>query len=275
MKYTQHPLSSAFPAMSEQEFQELKDSIEVNGVLNPITIHDNMVIDGWHRYKAANELGMDCPETDLDESIDPRDFVLAQNKNRRHITMAQLAIATTEVYKWNPVGRPNNSLLSKELNKTTAELAELSGASISTIEQAKSVLKNASPEVQEAVKSGKIGLSKATAISKLPKEKQADAITKALPKQAPEKPNLTEYYGPDEAELRANELAEQADRETFNKMLEADDALATAYAEIKRLQFLNAQMEIRIAALMTEKNEAIKDAKRAQAQLDKIKKAQK
>ena len=58
-------------------------------------------------------------------------------------------------------------------------------------------------------------------------------------------------------------------------MLEADDALATAYEEIKRLTFLNAQMEIRIAALMTEKNEAIKDAKRAQAQYDKIKKAQK
>jgi hypothetical protein len=34
-------------------------------------------------------------------------------------------------------------------------------------------------------------------------------------------------------------------------------------------------MEIRIASLMTEKNEAIKDAKRAQAQLDKIKKAKK
>jgi len=86
---------------------------------------------------------------------------------------------------------------------------------------------------------------------------------------------LTQDYGPDEDELKANELAEQADRETFNKMLESDDKLATAYEEIKRLQFLNAQMEIRIAALMTEKNEAIKDAKRAQAQLDKIKKAQK
>lgn len=86
---------------------------------------------------------------------------------------------------------------------------------------------------------------------------------------------LTEDYGPDEAELRANEFAEQADREIFNKMLEADDALATAYEEIKRLNLLVAQKDSRIAALMTEKNEAIKDAKRAQAQLDKIKKAQK
>jgi ParB-like chromosome segregation protein Spo0J len=258
--------------MSDNEFQELKDSIEVNGVLNPITIYDDMVIDGWHRYKAANELGVDCPESELDEWIDPRDFVLAQNKNRRHITMAQLAIATTEVYKWNSVGRPNNSLLSKELNKTTAELAELSGASISTIEQAKSVLKNATPEVQEAVKSGKIGLSKATAISKLPKEKQADAITKALPKQAPEKPNLTEYYGPDEQELKANELREQADRELMQKMLDADDALALAHAENIRLNHLVAQLQIRISVLMREKNSAIDMVKEYQAKEKKAKK---
>jgi hypothetical protein len=88
-------------------------------------------------------------------------------------------------------------------------------------------------------------------------------------------PSLTEYYGPDEAELLANELAQQADRELFNKMLEADDALATAYTEIKRLNLLVAQKDARIAALMTEKNEAIKDAKRAQAQYDKLRKLNK
>ena len=273
MKYSQHPLSSAFPPMTAQEFQELKDSIEVNGVLNPITIHDNMVIDGWHRYKAANDLSMDCPETELGEFIDPRDFVLAQNKNRRHITMAQLAIATAEVYKWNSVGRPNNSALSAELNKTTSELAEISGASKRTIEQAKSILKNASEEVKEAVKSGKIGLSKAQAIAKLPKEKQADAITKALPKEAPEKPVLTQYYGPDEAELRANELAEQADREAMNKLLEADDKLASAYAEIKRLNLAYAQLDTRFKGLMNEKSEAVRLLQKAQNEIKALRKA--
>jgi ParB-like chromosome segregation protein Spo0J len=272
MKYKQHPLSSAFPAMTAQEYQELKDSIEVNGVLNPITIYQNMVIDGWHRYKAANELGMDCPESDLDESIDPKDFVLAQNKNRRHITMAQLAIATAQVYEWHPANRPNKSALSAELSKTTAELAEISGVSKRTIEQAKSVLKNASPEVKEAVKSGKIGLSKAQAISKLDKEKQADAIDKALPKEVFEKPILTQYYGPDEQELKANELAQQADLEAMNKLLESDDALATAHAEVKRLNHLVSQLQVRISVLMREKNAAIDMVKEYQAKEKKAKK---
>jgi ParB-like chromosome segregation protein Spo0J len=266
MKYSQHPLSSAFPAMTAQEFQELKDSIEVNGVLNPITIYEGMVIDGWHRYKAANELGMDCPESELDESIDPKDFVLAQNKNRRHITAAQLAIATTAVYAWVSRGRQNKSVPSTDLIKTTAELAKLSGVSESSIEKAKSILKNATPEVKEAVKSGKIGLKKAQAISKLPKEKQVSAIDKALPKEAPEKPVLTQYYGPEEAELKANELAQQADLEALNKLLEADDALATAHAEIKRLNLAYAQLEIRFRGLMNEKSEAVRLLQKAQAE---------
>lgn len=53
MIYTQHPLSAAFPAMQSDEFQALVDSIESIGVQNPITLLDGMVIDGWHRYKAA------------------------------------------------------------------------------------------------------------------------------------------------------------------------------------------------------------------------------
>ena len=275
MKYTQHPLSAAFPAMTDQEFLELKDSVSVNGVLNPITIFEDMVLDGWHRYKAANDLGIDCPEVGFADWIDPKDFVLAQNKNRRHITMAQLAVATTQVYQWKSVGRPNNTLLSKELNKTTAELAKLSGASISTIEQAKTVLKNASPEVQEAVKSGKIGLSKAQKIAKLPKDQQAAAIDKALPKEAPEKPVLTQYYGPDEAELKANEMAQQADLEALNKLLEADDALATAHAEIKRLNLAYAQLDVRFKGLMNEKSEAVRLLQKAQAEIKLLRKTQK
>ena len=78
-------------------------------------------------------------------------------------------------------------------------------------------------------------------------------------------PSLTEYYGPDEAELRANELAQQADLETLNKLLEADDVLAEAHTETKRLNHLVGQLQIRIAVLMREKNAAIDMVKKYQA----------
>lgn len=80
-------------------------------------------------------------------------------------------------------------------------------------------------------------------------------------------PRLTEDYGPDEKELKAMELAEQADREMLNKLLESDDVLALAYEENKRLNFLNAQKEIRIAALMNEKNACVSQIRRLERQL--------
>lgn len=139
--YAQHPLSAAFPAMTPEEFQELKDSIENIGVQNPITLLDGMVIDGWHRYSACMALGMECPVVELAQGTDPRDFVMAQNQARRHVTKAQLAMAVTAVYAWSPLGANQHgaSALSADPPKTTAELSEISGVGTRTIGQAKTV----------------------------------------------------------------------------------------------------------------------------------------
>jgi hypothetical protein len=76
-------------------------------------------------------------------------------------------------------------------------------------------------------------------------------------------------YGPDADELKANELAEQADREIFVKLLESDDALQVAHKEILRLNSLLAQKQIRITSLMNEKNAAVKQIKTLESQLKK------
>lgn len=179
--YTQHPLSAAFPSMGAEDFQALKDSISAIGVQNPITVFEGMVIDGWHRYTAANELGMDCPVAELGE-VDPRDFVLAQNKSRRHITAGQLAMAANAVYAWRPAGRPkNNSAGPAELSQR--DVSDKTGVSVRSLRQAKKVEQEAVPAVVKAVQSGRIGLEKATAIARLPKEKQAAEIDKPMPKK--------------------------------------------------------------------------------------------
>ena len=165
--------------MQAEEFQALKDSIESIGVQNPITLLDGMVIDGWHRYSAAAELGMDCPSVDLDDT-DPKDFVMAQNKARRHITAAQLAMATTAVYQWKSEGRPK--LHTECAVKSSSEMAGIAGVHRNTIVQAQSVQAHAAPEVIEAVKRGEVGLPKAAAIAKLPMAEQAAALHKPAPK---------------------------------------------------------------------------------------------
>ena len=192
MQYTQHPLSAAFPAMSDTEFQELRDSIDNIGLQNPITLLDGMVLDGWNRYRACEELGMTCATVQLADGVDPRDFVMAQNGARRHITQAQIAVATVTVYQWKPVGNPAFSQLGTECpiaekQKSAAELAEIAGVHLNSIKQAKAVTTKAAPAVVEAVKRGELGLPKAAAIARLPKEQQAEAMTK--PVERPRKPS--------------------------------------------------------------------------------------
>lgn len=268
----QHPLSAAFPPMSDEEFQDLKDSIESIGVQTPIVIFEDMVIDGWHRYTAANEVGVDCPESELPEDVDPREFVLASNKTRRHLSKSQLALSFARVYEWVSHGHyVRRGEPGSPLEKTNEELAELAGTSTKTIKQAKAVLKDGSEDVVKAVADGKISAKRGAEISKLPKEEQSAAIN-----ERPEpRPSILDGNEPDEEELAANARAIQADLDAMNKFLEADDKMAQLAEENKRLRYMNESLQMRINSLMVEKNEAIKDAKAAQRQLDKLLKAKK
>jgi len=249
--------------MSDEEFQDLKDSIENIGVQSPIVIFEDKVIDGWHRYTAALDVGLPCPEVDLPDDIDPRDFVLANNKSRRHLSKGQLALSYTKVYQWS------QSVPSTP--KTGKELAKIAGTSESSIDQAKAVLTKGAKEVVEAVEKGKISLKRGAQIAKLPKEQQGKAIT-----EPPEpKPSMLDGNVPSDDELKANELAMQADLQAVANFLDADEKMTEVWEENKKLRFLNAQLEVRNAALMREKNECIKLCKKQQAQLDKFYKAQK
>ena len=286
--YVQHPLSAAFPAMTAEEFEELKDSIEVLGVQNPITLHEGMVIDGWHRYTAAMAVGMPCPTVELAQDVDPREFVMAQNKARRHVTKAQLAMAVTAVYQWMPPHREKAHTECDLPKKTNSELASIAGVHANTITQAKTVTAQAAPAVVDAVNRGELGLPKAAAIAKLPPEQQAQAIHKPLPHPVvvvPPPPSSAapdpwalppgdsaapegdpEDYGPSPEEIAEAEAADKAERELVAKIIAADDVVAELAAEVKRLIALNEGLNRRIDSLMREKSDAITWMKKYEAQ---------
>jgi ParB-like chromosome segregation protein Spo0J len=252
--------------MSEEELQNLKDSIDVIGVQNPIVIYEGKIIDGWHRYKVANELGLPCPAVPLADDIDPQDFVLANNKARRHLNRGQIAIAYTKVYQWYPAGKPSSKGVLSTPLKTKQELAKLSGTSESTIAQAKAVLKNGAKPIQEAVQSGKISLKRGAKISRLDLESQYKALI-----EPPEpRPSILDGSEPSEEELEANELARQADLQAVDDLLDSDDQLKELWEKNKRMNHLSAQLEIRMKAMMNEKNECIKLCKKQQYQIKKL-----
>lgn len=165
----QHPLSAAWPAMLADEYQSLKDSIETIGVQNPITLFEGQVIDGWHRLKAAIEVGMPCPSKMLGD-VDPVHFVSAQNHARRNVSASQRALAISAIYAWRPHGDQRSAVTADR--KTTKQLAIVAKTGTRTMEQAKVVNAMAVIEVVEAVKSGAVTVETASAVAKLPKKEQ-------------------------------------------------------------------------------------------------------
>lgn len=284
MTYVQHPLSAAFPAMSAAEFQALKDSIENIGVQNPITLYEGMVIDGWHRYSASQELGMPCPTAELGD-VDPIDFVKAQNKERRHLSAGAWALIETELWQWRSVGKPAiaacaagssvtnpapvsehrgtqaNSLPGRELAaKTAAQMAASAGVGVATIERAKKVGRDAAPEIQSAVKSGAVSLKDAHAVADLPKEEQA-ALAAAGPAaikqaaRAKKAPQKRATPAPSPAEHDNSESHEDAERELladYERLLADNQMMGRVFESDDRLAA--AMVEI---ARLTEENRVL------------------
>ena len=285
MAYVQHPLSAAFPAMGAAEFQALKDSIENIGVQNPITLYEGMVIDGWHRYSASQELGMSCLERELPADVDPVDFVKAQNKERRHLPVGAWALIEAELWDWRAAGRPvvDKGAPGAPLPPTVASMAESAGASVRTMKQAGKVKRDAVPEIKDAVKSGAVSLKDAHAVADMPKEEQAalaaagpDAIKQAARAKKSEVAPPQVGHADDEShedvkrELLADHERLLADNQMMGRVFESDDRLAAAMKEIARLTEENRVLNSRVQGLLNEKDAAVKAAKAYKRKLDAL-----
>lgn len=208
--------------------------------------------DGFHRYLASNAAEFRDIKVEFTKGTmeDAQDFALGANG--RHGLPRNSATKRKQVEAALSMERHKH-----KLDREVARLCDVSAPFVASVRN---------PDAKER---------QAKNVAKHYQRKKEEIGVIQLHPEADPTPRLTEYYGPDENELKAMELAEQADRELLNKMLEADDALATAYEEIKRLNYLNAKMQVRINVLMTQKTEAIRLLKSTQAEIDKLKKIKK
>lgn len=232
----QHALSAAYPAMTAEEYEALKESIAAIGVQTPVTIYEGDVLDGWHRWLAALELGLPCPTAPLGD-VDPFEFVRAANEHRRHLNKSQFAMVEVALTKWKSTGRPEKGAAAAPFS-TVAQMAESAGVSERTIQLAKVVESDATPEVKEAVKAGKMSVEKGAATTKPPKP----------PKPPKDKPAPKAEKLPTPAQLEANANAAEA---------HGDVDLATLLDE-KNAELLEAQELLAVAAADDLKAEAMK-----------------
>lgn len=247
----QHPLSKAFPAMTEDEYAATRDDMRTHGQRDYITVHEGMVLDGWHRYLIATELKVAPKLEDLDSRISPAGFVLSRNLHRRHLNASQRAVAVASVAEWQPSGRPEKKgEPGSPFPQSVAEMAEVANVSPRTIQDAKAV-----------VKKGKKAVAKVMA---------GKASVKSIARPEPE-PVIEDEGDGDEKELKNSidgMLADNARLREENAALAKTDAgaqIAAMNAEIGALRG-------RINGLLAENKEAVKQAKYYQNICDKLRK---
>jgi len=85
-----HSAALMLPKMSDAEFADLKADIQANGLLQPILRKQGYVIDGAHRLRACEELGIE-PTYEEFSGDDIISEITSLNLFRRHLSADQRA----------------------------------------------------------------------------------------------------------------------------------------------------------------------------------------
>jgi len=207
------------------------------------------LVDGFHRYHAYKLLNIKEIDVDYKPGTLEEAQVLSFGVNGRH------GKPRTNEDKRNVVLAALEHNLTK--NMSDRELAKVCVVSHTFVAAMRD------PEVKERQKQNWMNTAEKKVGEVELNSTRADFAPSA-------EPNPQDGAVPDEDEIMEAQLALQADQEVMHKLLESDDALATAHQEIKRLNVLNAQLSVRINGLMNERNEAVKMVKKLQNENDKL-----
>ena len=169
------------PKMTEEEFNQLKASIQTEGQHYPIIVNEDLeVLDGHHRFRACIELGVepDFEVRKFDDKLLEKKFVIEANLRRRHLNnfqLVELAVPLLEIEKalakkrQSKGGKNGRDLqlgiasddAEPELKaKATDEVAKKAGVSTRTFERGKKILEKASEEDKQRLRDGTASISK-------------------------------------------------------------------------------------------------------------------
>lgn len=185
-----HPASMIFPMMSEDESDGLTEDIRANGLLEPIVLHEGMILDGRNRLTCCRLAGVEPTFTQF-KGDDPVAFVLSHNLHRRHLTPSQksmVAARARDVY--DAQAKERQRLSEGRGKKGPANLPDLNdtgdardkagkavGVSGRSVDFATKVLNNGTPELIKAVDEGRMAVSTAAVYASEPEEVQREVAT--------------------------------------------------------------------------------------------------
>jgi len=168
------------PKMSEEEFAELKASIQAEGQHYAIIVNEDLeVLDGHHRYRACVKLGIepDFEVRKFDDKLIEKKFVIEANLRRRHLNnfqLVELAVPLLEIEralakKRQAQGGKNGRNLQLGLAsedeepelkaKATEVVAKKAGVSTRTFERGKKILEEGSEDDKQKLREGKSSIT--------------------------------------------------------------------------------------------------------------------
>lgn len=253
MKYELHPLCTLFPRMLDQEFMTLTADIKENGLRQPITLLNGMILDGGNRYRACIQAGV-APEFVEFSGGNIVSFVLSANLHRRHMSVGQQAAIVASAQDWGKAqtaSRPTKECTSAPLS-TSADRAAESGASVRTQKKADKVAK-ANPALAVKVGHGEVSLQSAVdQVENKPAKKPALAVAPKEPEYNPADDELANLS--DTVRSLAAENDSLKDRLAAEVFPASEEEKTAALDTIKSLRKEVERLEIELRAVVSSRD---------------------
>lgn len=154
------PVCEAFPPYEHDQYQALKASISRNGLQEPIWVWSDRVMDGRHRLKACQELGIEPSVKQLTCGYQQAvSAVFAANINRRQLGTGQLALMAAQL----ATRKPGQTKAAKHVEAALSqvEAATLFGVSRDAVQKACRLIAQKNTALLDAVHCGSMTLNEA------------------------------------------------------------------------------------------------------------------
>jgi len=235
-----HRVAMMFPAPSDDDMASLRESIEQDGVIQPILLWREQIVDGKTRYGIAKELGIDAPFESLPDTLEESQVVqrcAAINLSRRHLTSSQKAAIAVQLGMLDTEIERNATTEPEEGEKPRdagAAVARQVGTNKGYVWTAKDLRENA-PELLPQVASGKMTIPQAKRILNEPDEPASKSRvrgpTVADKNGKPVPPALVGTFVKRESFGSAINLVGQV-RKTINRIIEDTDDDLTPFLSV-------------------------------------------
>lgn len=218
----EHPSAGEIFEMTPAEWSAFLADVGVKGVEEPLVVCGSIVVDGRHRLRAAiacEQETVPVRQVTMTE-LEQLDYMIRHAKNRRHLTVAQLAILGVKLKpkyeeaakeRMKKGGGDKKSAAAKSGTESKPDpirgeardlAARAVGVSGRTVADAETVLDSGVPELVTAMETGAVGVQTAARVARKPPEEQREFLQNPVGRNTMSKNELKEEVNKEPGERR-------------------------------------------------------------------------